>query len=335
MKEARILVITPDPSNNISYYRANPLLEISDIHSCIDVTIDSSLWTIRDILESKISIVILTCPVHNWHLELMHQCKSNGIVFWVDYDDLIYDIPVWNRAWLEYCTPAKKQVTELSVKKFIHGADIVTVSTLELKNKFQNIRNDITVIENAFDDEFLPNSAPIGITKEVLYRGGESHTMDLWEYHRPIINAMKYSDHELHFLGMNPIFINMELNGKWTPQLSKQNYWTFLENNTARILIVPLKDCDFNRSKSNIAWIEGTYAGCAVLAPNWPEWQRPGIINYDNQVDFEGKLKGMMSGRIDLKSRVEKSRSYIMENLTLKKINEKRWTIIQKSLNIN
>ena len=328
----KILLVTQDPENNISFYRGSgPLKRLAEKYPDINYDIARPEFHVE--LLKEYDIVLITCPYTTKHVELIKAAVKYDVKVWVDFDDLLTDIPVWNeRAFLEY-----KQHPVASVVQFsLIWATFVTVSTAFLKSELDEIaeslhlKDNIYIVENAFDHEFLTNPAPIGTSKEVLYRGGQSHNADLWEYHKPILNAMRKTDWKPHFVGMNPIYINQELNGTWTPQLSKPNYWNFLENNTAKILIVPLKDRPFNRAKSCIAWIEGTYAGCSVLAPNWEEWQKPGVMNYDNQVDFEGKLKGMMQGRIKLEGRVEKSREYIMNCQTLLKVNETRFALLEK-----
>jgi len=330
-KKIKILLITPDPENNISFYRGRqPLIRLSE-HYDMEFDVIDYIPSINQVLDKKIDVVMCTVPYTDMDVYFIKECLSKNIKIWVDIDDLVTDISVWNpRAWLEYGTPDVKNTVKSNLEFCIRSATWVTVSTERLKIEWEVLNKNIYVVENAFDNEFLCNPAPIGTKNEVLYRGGESHNQDLWEYHKPILNAMKESNWNAHFVGMNPIYINQELNGSWTPHLSKPNYWKFLENNTAKILIVPLKNIPFNNSKSCIAWIEGTYAGCAILAPDWIEWKKPGVMNYANQVDFEGKLKGMMSGRIDLKKRVSQSREYINNCQTLLKVNETRWALIDK-----
>ncbi len=329
----KILLVTQDPENNISFYRGSgPLKRLAEQYP--DINYDIARPEFKLELLKEYDIVLITCPYTLGHIELIRAAVQHDVKVWIDIDDLLTDIPVWNeRAFLEYKKHPVEQVLNFAL---IH-ATFTTVSTQFLKDEFTlltnslQLKDNIYVVENAFDHEFLNKPAPIGTSKEVLYRGGQSHNQDLWAYHKPILNAMvAHKDWTPHFVGMNPIYINEELNGTWTPQLSKPNYWKFLENNTAKILIVPLKDVAFNLGKSSIAWLEATYAGCAVLAPNWEEWQKPGVLNYTNGVDFEGKLKAMMSGRIKLEERVERSREYIMDCQTLLKVNETRWSLLEK-----
>ena len=57
------------------------------------------------------------------------------------------------------------------------------------------------------------------------------------------------------------------------------------------LAVVPLKDNLFNHAKSNLAWIEATCAGAMTLAPDWPEWRRPGVSNYESPLNFKKLLR--------------------------------------------
>ena len=118
--------------------------------------------------------------------------------------------------------------------------------------------------------------------------------------------------------------------------MDKAQYFNYLSKINGKISIVHLshrpEEIDFNKSKSNIAWIESTYAGLAVLAPDWPEWRRPGIVNYTDKEDFRQKLTSMMKGEYNLESLRQASWKYIREELTLEKTNEIRYDLIKQHL---
>lgn len=325
-EKLKILLITQDPKNNISFYRGKQPLQRLSEHHPIEYFVPETSFVIEEV--KKYDIVLISCPYTIAHKSLVEWCIRYNVAVWIDIDDLLTDISIWNEsAFLEYSNHPVKHVVEYCIS----NATWVTVSTNKLKSEWSHLSDHIYIVENAFDHEFLDKPATIGTKNEVLHRGGKSHNIDLWTYHKSIVNSLKDSGWNAHFVGMNPIYINMELNGTWTRQLSKREYWNFLEKTCeAKLVIVPLVDTPFNHAKSCIAWIEATYAGAAVLAPNWTEWQKPGIINYNNKVDFEAKLNGVISNRILLRQRVDQSREYIMNCQTLLKVNEKRWRLIEK-----
>jgi hypothetical protein len=316
----KILIITANPHNNVSAYRASvPLFKLGiDIHYLWNDFKTESL--------KEFDAVIVTQAYAESHIYIAEKCKEYGVKVWLDYDDLLLGVSVWHSS--TYHIFNKPEIA-VNIKKLMGLADFITFSTNYLQQYF-NVENSF-VLPNAFDTETFSSPSNAGTEKEVMHRGSESHNLDLWTYRDPILKALNNSDYIPHFVGINPIYINMELQGRWTNHMSPYEYKLWLENTcNSKIQIVPLKDSKFNYSKSNCAWMEGTYAGCAVIAPNWEEWRKPGIINYNNLNDFCEKLKGMMSGRINLEDKMLRSREFINNNLTLKKVNEKRIDIITK-----
>ena len=136
-------------------------------------------------------------------------------------------------------------------------------------------------------------------------------------------------------MGMNPIAITDYADAIYSPYMDKNAYFRYLSQIEGSISIVPLShrksELNFNKSKSNIAWLEATYAGMVSLAPNWPEWRKPGIINYIDDLDFKEKLTAMIEGKYDLESLHKLSWQYICSELTLDKTNQQRLSVIRLS----
>jgi hypothetical protein len=83
-------------------------------------------------------------------------------------------------------------------------------------------------------------------------------------------------------------------------------------------MFVPLVDNEFNRAKSNIAWLEGTWAGAKTIASDLPEFNKPGVTVYK-----PGELP-----RNNFTPDSEISWDYISKNLTLDLINASREHIL-------
>jgi hypothetical protein len=101
-------------------------------------------------------------------------------------------------------------------------------------------------------------------------------------------------------------------------------YFKWLANTAPRIMMVPLADTAFNRCKSNIAWLEATGAGAAVLAPAWPEWGS--CYWYQGPDDFASVLESMLGGTQD--ATWDASRTKILDTLTLAYVNVTRMNLI-------
>jgi hypothetical protein len=116
-----------------------------------------------------------------------------------------------------------------------------------------------------------------------------------------------------------------------------RDFLEYLQNDLPRfrpaIAFVALRDNEFNRAKSNIAWIEAAYAGAAVVAPNLPEFEQPGVRLVD-----PGGLPALDALRqlVDQPKLVRDlnwaARDFIRSSLRLTGVNQLRAQIVEKLL---
>ena len=119
----------------------------------------------------------------------------------------------------------------------------------------------------------------------------------------------------------------------WTGSIT--GYYGSLSQRLNSVMVVPLLSNEFNRCKSNIAWIEGTFAGAAVLAPAFEEFAKvDGIMTYDTQEVFELNALEMIKNTDFCKQMWQKSKDYINANLLLSKINPLRLEIFENVINL-
>jgi len=153
----------------------------------------------------------------------------------------------------------------------------------------------------------------------------------LLPYSNQIWNVANKSKWNWEFIGNDLWYITDNIKRKnILPEMNLPLYFKTIKNINPAIYIVPLEFNNFNRSKSNCGWLEMTYAGAVTLAPNMPEWIRPGIVNYDNPEEFQDKLELLMSDVGLRKRNYEKSYEYIKENLLLSIVNKQRKQILNK-----
>ncbi len=147
-----------------------------------------------------------------------------------------------------------------------------------------------------------------------------------------IVNiAIKHEDHTFGFLNYNPWFITEKIdNSRFFKGIDIRQYFLQLQKERPKLLIVPLVDNEFNRSKSNIAWIEATLCGAVCIAPDFPEWRKPGVITYKDDKEFYSAFDWAINAYLDDMN--ENSFKYIKENLMLTDINKLRKTHIEKIL---
>lgn len=331
-----ILEVNPNPNDAMSLYRGRgPINRLQKTHrgelqfhpAGNQINTNWDYVTIFD-------MVFIMRPSNDQHLNLIKACNTFGIPVWVDYDDLLTDIPQNNPA---YFVAQNSPKYIAMMEEILQRCAFATFSTPELKNIMgKNILDKAHVVPNAFDRKMFKNPQPIGIEKKVFWRGGSTHVRDIYEFQGPIREVLRNSEWFMEFMAHNPMEITDYIDATFIPYKSKADYFNYLAHVNGKISVVPLshrpEDINFNKCKSNIAWLESTYAGLAVLAPDWDEWKRPGIINYKNKQDFGQKLTSMMKGDYDLESLRQASWKYIREELTLEKTNQTRYELIIQHL---
>jgi hypothetical protein len=322
-----MLMIVPDPTDATSYYRSiSPFSHVKkEVNIHFQFT-DRVNWPVIKMAD----IVFMQRPCRNEDLQIAQMTKDNHKPLWVDYDDDLFTVQSDNPSYLVYNQPAiKKNITAL-----LTMADVVTVTTEALKTAYSHLNKNIIVCPNGIDDDLIKDhELPKGSRKDtIMWRGSQTHERDLMSVADSVLKIAKAFDtFKWSFIGYNPWFITDQIQncgldaGRDIP-----NYFKLLKDQAPGFFICPLADNIFNRSKSNIAWIEATYAGALCLAPNWPEWQKPGCLNYLDPKDFEKSLDIMLYDKSNgADAHVEQSWQYIKSELIVSKINHKRLNIIE------
>ncbi len=302
-------------------------------------------------------VIFLQRPATLDHVRMVDMAKANRKPVWIDYDDWLYGVPHSNKASRLYNNPAIQN----NMSSIIAKADVISVSTPHLAGLVRSIierikkgsqsepglildPDKVIVVPNAYDEDLL---ADLKATKErqskhLAWRGSGTHDKDLLGVTEELARCVSnHKDWTYTFIG-EPFWLSLEILDKAAGEGSNNiqvaetidpvEYLALLRITKPAIMIVPLDDCDFNRSKSNIAWIEATHAGAVTIAPDFEEWRRPGIINYKDAADFERKMESFLRGEIDGEKHWRLSRDFILDHLTLRDVNNVREGILLKLL---
>jgi hypothetical protein len=312
-------LIAPGPGDGTSFYRAfGPLSYLSRETGIRLITADDWDWT--NLLQ--LDAMFLQRPYTNEHGMIAKLCRALCIPLWVDYDDLYSAFPAW--------APRQRVIygnaEALRVMQFcLETAAVVTVSTEVLRQK---LSPKAIVVPNALNTYLWPfSTAPR--RKVITWRGSGGHVGDL-DPHIETIRAIaaEFPEWEFHWLGA-PHFKCFDI-GQVHPYRDLFSFMETFHGLAPSIHIVPLADCCFNRCKSNIAWLEAAAAGAVTVAPNYPEWQRPGVINYADDATFECTLRGaIIASDADRSAALAQSREFIHEHLRLSVVNQQRIDILK------
>lgn len=324
----RILTYAPVPSDGTSFYRMSGVVHyLQKEHSDIYIKDISGRQDCDWADYTGYDMVIFQRPFIEPHLRMISMMKLIGLKIIIDYDDDILNIPMHNPYYINYNN------NKGNIESIIKMADEIWVSTPDLKKTVVELNKNVTVIPNAHNDYILPvnnkkefNTA----TKKVAYRGGTTHEMDVYsriDEWSSIVNKNKKT--MFYFIGARFPYLESKCDDNYiiVPGSHILDYFRNIGSLNPNIFIYTLEDTQFNRAKSNISWIEATYAGAAVLAPEYlSEFIRPGVISFNDSM--EDIFNAVKKNYKLLKEMNEESWDYIQHKLLLSTVNEKRYQSI-------
>lgn len=303
-------------------------------------------------------------PTHEKILKVLEECVFYGVKIWVDFDDLIFDIPTSNAAG-RFFNKGTSQIAASAIAMAVANGGIVSVSTEALREniipRFNGILpTDIHVIPNAADDVFhgfRPHRHPYSDPPVVLWRGSGTHDGDLASVrdafrdfpikkkdnkmtgirycffgHLPWVFEKRYGGHleikNIKDLQGPSIANETALYFPW--QGDMKTFRTQMRGFSADYVVVPLVDDAFNRSKSNIAWLEATEAGAVTIAPaSLPEFASQPVITYKSEADL-AKIFRQIAGGKDLRGDLlEESIAVIEDKFRLSDVSRKRMEVLR------
>jgi hypothetical protein len=272
-------------------------------------------------------------PFNQEQINIVNLAHQNGKKVWIDYDDNYFGLLADNPAFDIY----KQPQNQANIIKLCELADVISVSTEYLKTILEsklNIKKDIRVIRNGYDHVRANKQFHEQHQNIILWRGSHTHIRDLYFYAPEMIRLANELPHwKWVFVGWNPWMLHEHFpKGQLVYQepIDPCQFYICLDQIKPQITFVPLFDSPFNRSKSNIGAIEGSFSGSAVFAPDWDEWKIPGITNYKDKASFYLNLKRLMELSSDKRKELNHQIwGYIEQNLTLTKMNEGRAQILK------
>lgn len=334
----KISIHEPAPHSAVSYYRS--IGPFSWLHKHILNKTNALCDRIEINIPSQISwntlagsdIFYIERPQNENDLKAVNMAKDFGLKIWVDIDDLLHKIPKWNPGYDFYT----KTTALTCFEKSLQLADVVTVSTEEIKKEYQKFNKNIHIVPNAFNNynyEFIKKDvSSMQVTPLITWRGSATHRKDLLSISKDLFSTFAtHKDWHFLMIGNETWYISDHIkNCKSIKECDIIDYNTLLKGISSSIHIVPLENIQFNRAKSNIGWMEGTFSGAAVLAPDLPEFKGNGCVNYTD--NFGYMIEKLIKSKKFRKDQYEESYNYIKKNLMLSDINMKRIDIIRELL---
>lgn len=319
-----ILVLTRAPGSACEYYRGiGAFSKIKGVNLRLEPEVG---WSTL----AQIDVVLAERPFSRSDLEIVSMAKDFNVPVLVDVDDDFFNVPKYNPAIATFGQPdVQKRHSEC-----LALADVVMVTCEHLKDRLSGFNKNIKVIPNAFNDfnyKMEPPRPPRERT--IAWRGSATHRDDL----RSCLEGMQDVQAEFLnkwlFIGNDLWYVRESLDPEksvFIPEQTTTQYWKLIHKVAPTFWHVPLLDNVFNRSKSNIAWIEATYAGALCIGPDMPEWKRPGLVNYTQGEFAETMREAIAMSDHEIEDHVRDSYEFIIDNLRLSKVNEQRKEILEQ-----
>lgn len=245
--------------------------------------------------------VVIWHPVHYQHsLDLFMEMRAaHDKPFLVETDDNYIDVPHWNEGFHSY---SPNSIYRKIAVESIRAADGLIVSTPHLKEIYGQFNETIEIVENSLDfkgDRKFVGWDTVSPRKHRGTRlgwiGGRSHFADLMMV-APVLRELlkKYPDVTLSLVN-SAIKQSCQATGKAYPFEGLKNvqyadrsvainrYAAFSASFGFDIGIAPLVDCNFNRSKSNLRWLEYSALKVPCVASNvghFASTLKPGVDGY-------------------------------------------------------
>ncbi len=337
----KLLAVTPNHLDPTSYYRGmGPLLKLARDTDQLQIQTPErgpdGLPRVNWNSLHAADLVFLQRPYTPEHQQILEFAAAWNKPTWIDYDDLLTGLPPDNPAYAIYGSPSVQRI----LKNCLELASLITVSTPALADGLRLVVPDlppeaVQVIPNAWDHETWPLLPPRAREKLFFWRGSKTHERDLMVHRDAMIAAAKLRpEHRWHFAGYNPWMITEPLSRALKPgQVTSTEadpfhaYLHRMRGMAPAVMAVPLCDHPFNRSKSNIAFLEATYAGALTVAPNLPEWRQPGVITYGAP---DGITAALVQAADAPRSTFEIARQTVIDHFDLKQHNQARLKLISK-----
>jgi glycosyltransferase involved in cell wall biosynthesis len=225
-------------------------------------------------------------------LEMKHKHQKPFII---EVDDNYIDVPPWNEAYHSFRNGGSFRRISLDSMR---NADALMVTTPHLGELYTQFNENVYVIENSLDfkgDRKFVGWDKVSVRKHKGIRlgwiGGRAHFDDLMMVAPVLRNILeKYKDVTLCLIN-SAIRHSCELLNKPYPFEGLKNvhyadrsvainrYAQFAASFGFDIGIAPLVDCNFNRSKSNLRWLEYSALKIPTVATEISHFQqsiRPG-----------------------------------------------------------
>jgi GT2 family glycosyltransferase len=347
--------VTP-PSGPVAETR---LLIVSDVLGATQMVnflrpfasrIDQSLaqievWTKRDIsavtkadLRSRLAefqptaLILSRYTANNWRLvvDAVRSSSSAPVLYHLDDDLLAVPTALGSAKHTYYSAPARLQ----TLRDALAACDLVYTSTRPLAEAMANVHGInrpifAGEIGCGVDPERFPVRRP-RLRPTIGYMASSSHAADLDLVMPGLIRLMTENEHlALEFFGTLPVpeALTSRFGSRVAHYSAMGDYAAFLEKLTQLgwwAGLAPLEDTAFNRCKTEIKWLEYSFAGLPTVASNMEVYRRScssggGLLVPDDSC-WAATISRLLGDASERERLVDRARELVSERYTLDRL---------------
>ena len=327
-----ILFISYDLKESINFYRGSGIVanleKMCDHNFTIIQWSDIPTMSWHEFMHFKYDVIFMSRPYSKDVLNFLSFAKVFGKKIYIDYDDNLLDMACENKLYTYYI----REDVQNTIKSIVKLADAVSVTNHYLKEVYLPYNEKIFVIPNALNNDLFKRGTLKPRKKTMLWRGSDSHIYNLMMYGEKINTLIEeFPDWNFDFIGYYPFFLSPKKG--FIEGTDIILYHQMILNLAPSFVHAPISNDSFNRCRSFVSFLEGTFAGAACVVPDfWVStggWQLAGGIPYHDVPSYYDAMKACLSGEVDVAKQNTISWEFICDTLTLSRVNKLRCELIK------
>ncbi len=270
---------------------------------------------LRSLLEDGDMLIVQRVTMSQKFFKLLTVVNQSGILLVYEIDDDFLNLDPDSR----FTSMVPRDFSD-RIKQAISCSHAVQCSTHHLAQVISEFHPEIAVLENQLEN--VPPFLDKKITNRPIvigYAAGEDHWLDwltIKDSYNRVIGELEQSGHKIEtwIIGDKAIFDSFNTsNKKYFPLLSREKYKEVLQ--CFDISLIPLADTKFNRSKSDVKFLESAACSCAVIASqtvysNSIVQRETGLI-FSKPDEFEVCLKRLITCPEEITALVRNAYQYV------------------------
>lgn len=332
MARKKILMASKSQSDMTSFLRAMGAFTHPTLKPHVDILREplSQNWVFDWSYFWEADVIYLHRPSNLHDRQIIDRAKQMGVPLWIDLDDDLTAVTPDNPVFHVYNSVEVLETIEFACKE----ADILSCGgSLHAARLRKELSREVHLIPGALDDRLLNLKKPFQMSRKISWRGSESHRTDLLFYQEEIKSLIDVHSLVPKFFGLNPYFLDWDGRRQiqWLGQKNVFDFYIALTSTNSAFHMHPMVDTWFNRVKSNLCYTDATLAGSVLCAPNFPEFNRPGIFRFEanNKKAFYKTMENMFnSTELELAKAHNLAWTWIKDNILLSRVNKIRLEIL-------